>query len=160
MIVAMDEERGIGIGNSLPWRLSADLKKFKEVTMGHHIVFGRKTYESIGKPLPGRTTIIITRNADYHAEGCDTVQNVEEALALAQSRGESECCICGGAEIYALAFPFAQRLYLTQVHASVHADTFFPAFNEKEWQEESSEHFHADEKNQYDFSFRVLRRLS
>src|SRR5262252_1723534 len=97
----MDRNRGIGVDNKLPWRLSADLKRFRELTMGHHIVVGRKTFESIGKPLAGRQMIIVTRDPGYHIDGCFTVHSIAEAIELAQSRNESELFICGGAEIYA-----------------------------------------------------------
>lgn len=158
LIVAMDRKRGIGRDNALPWRLSADLKRFRELTMGHHIVLGRKTYESIGKPLPGRTMIIVTRNTAFSAEGSFIVHSLEEALALAEARGEAELFICGGAEIYAQALPRADRLYLTEVDAEVAADTFFPAFDGDAWREEASEIWPADEKNQYSSTFRVLQR--
>jgi dihydrofolate reductase len=158
LIVAMDRKRGIGRDNALPWRLSADLKRFRELTMGHHIVLGRKTYESIGKPLPGRTMIIVTRNVAFSAEGSFVVHSLDQALALAEARGETEVFICGGAEIYAQALPHADRLYLTEVDAEVAADAYFPAFNADEWREGSSETWLADEKNQYSSTFRVLQR--
>src|SRR5262245_52323986 len=101
IIVAMDRKAGIGADNKLPWRLSADLKRFRELTMGHHIIVGRKTFESIGKPLPGRRMIVVTRDRSYEAEGCDVVHSVQDAIELARGRGESEAFICGGAEIYA-----------------------------------------------------------
>lgn len=163
MIVAMDKNRGIGIDNRLPWRLSADLKRFRELTMGHHIIVGRKTFESIGKALPGRQTIIVTRNENYQAgngsESCFIVHSVEGAIALAQSRGESEVFVCGGAEIYAQVLRFVDRFYLTLVETEVDADTFFPEWNEGDWVEKESVHHPADEKNQYPFTFRVLERI-
>lgn len=159
LIVAMDRNRGIGVNNTLPWRLSADLKMFKQLTMGHHIIFGRKTYESIGKPLPGRTTIIITRNIQYNAEGCIVVQTIEQAIDVARNAGEEECFICGGAEIYNQSLDVADKLYLTEVHADVHADTFFPQIGEQEWQTISKQDFPSDEKNQYDFTFRTLEKV-
>ncbi|MCI0664606.1 MAG: dihydrofolate reductase [Acidobacteria bacterium] len=166
LIVAMDKNRGIGIDNRLPWRLSADLKRFRELTMGHHIIVGRKTFESIGKPLPGRQTIIVTRNETYQAanastqlsQSCFIVHSVEEAIALARSRGESEVFVCGGAEIYAQVLGFADRLYLTLVETEVDADTFFPEWDESEWVEKESFQHSADEKNQFPFTFKVLER--
>ncbi len=158
LIVAMDRKRGIGRDNALPWRLSADLKRFRELTMGHHIILGRKTYESIGKPLPGRTMIIVTRNTAFSAEGSIVVHSLEEALQLAEARGEAETFICGGAEIYAQSLNRADRIYLTEVDAEVAADTFFPAFHADEWREEACETWPADEKNQYPSTFRVLQR--
>ena len=158
IIAAMDTKRGIGVENKLPWRLSADLKKFRELTMGHHIIVGRKTFESIGKPLPGRQMIIVTRDRDFKAEGCDVVHSVEEAISLARERGEGELFICGGAEIYAQSIGFANRMYLTFVDAEVAADIFFPEFDEQEWSERESFHQPADEKNQYPFTFKSLVR--
>lgn len=160
LIVAMDENRGIGLRNRLPWRLASDLKRFRELTMGHHLIAGRKTYESIGRPLPGRQMIIVTRDRNYRASGCLMVHSPDEAFRLAAERGEREAFVIGGAEIYAQALPQADRLYLTQVHAQVQADVFFPEFAEDEWQEVSRNFHAADEKNQYDFTFRELRRKS
>lgn len=160
LIVAMDTNRGIGVHNTLPWRLSADLKMFKQRTMGHYIIFGRKTYESIGKPLPGRTTIIITRNTDYTAEGCVIANDIHQALQIARTAGENECFICGGSEIYQQAIGLAHKIYLTDVHAKVQADTFFPHLVENEWKTISQQEFTADEKNQYNFTFRVLEQIT
>lgn len=156
IIVAMDEKRGIGVGNGLPWRLSSDLKRFRQLTMGHHIIMGRKTFESIGKPLPGRENIIVTRNPDYKAEGCLIAQSVDEAIMLADRRGESEAFICGGAQIYAQSLKRADRMYLTLVHTETNADTFFPQIGEPFWVEEESAYYPADEKNQYPSTYKVL----
>ncbi len=160
LIVAMDEERGIGKGNTLPWRLSSDLKRFRELTMGHHIIVGRKTFESIGKPLPGRQTVIVTRDQEFKAEGCFIVHSVEEAVNLARERGESEVFICGGAEIYALTLGVADRLYLTQVLARVDADTFFPEWDMNGWIEKESTFHPGDEKNQYPTIYKLLVKKS
>jgi dihydrofolate reductase len=160
LIVAMDERRGIGKEGKLPWRLSSDLKRFRALTMGHHIIVGRKTYESIGKPLPGRHTIVVTRNRAYNAEGCLIARSVEDAIALAQERGETEVFVCGGAEIYAASLNRANRGYLTLVQATVDADTFFPACPVDEWIEERAEHHAADESNQYSFTFKTFFRKS
>jgi dihydrofolate reductase len=154
----MDERRGIGKQGRLPWRLSTDLKRFRQLTMGHHIVVGRKTYESIGKPLAGRQMIIVTRDADYKADGCFTAHSITEALELAGARGEAELFICGGTEVYAQTLDLAERIYLTQVHADCDADTFFPEFNRDDWLETASERQAADEKNEYPFTFLVLNR--
>lgn len=154
----MDERRGIGINNQLPWRLSADLKRFKALTMGHHLIAGRKTFASIGKPLPGRRMIIVTRDQNYTAEGCLIAHSVDEAVTLAQARGESEVFIIGGAEIYAQSFSRVDRLYLTRVHAEVEADTFFTDFEERAWDVREASSHAADEKNQYPFTFKVLVR--
>jgi len=158
IIAAMDKERGIGVDNKLPWRLSADLKRFRELTMGHHIIVGRKTFESIGKPLPGRQMIIVTRDRSYEAEGCEVVHSIEDAMKLARDRGESEAFICGGAEIYAESIAIADRIYLTLVDAEVPADTFFPKFDEGEWSERESFYHPADDRNQYPFTFKMLVR--
>jgi dihydrofolate reductase len=158
MLVAMDEKRGIGKDGKLPWRLSSDLKRFRELTMGHHIIVGRKTFESIGKPLPGRQTIVVTRNPSHTVEGCLVAGSVESALALAESRAESEAFIIGGADIYARALGVADRIYLTEVHAGVDADTFFPEFDRGAWTETESSYQPADEKNQHACTFRLLER--
>ena len=160
IIAAMDRKRGIGVDNKLPWRLSADLKRFRELTMGHHIIVGRKTFESIGRPLPGRRMIVVTRDRDYKAEGCDLSHSLEDAIDLARERGESEAFICGGAEIYAQSIGIVDRMYLTFVDAEVAADTFFPEFDEREWSERESIYQPADEKNQYPFAFKMLVRRS
>ncbi len=156
LIVAMDRRRGIGKDNRLPWRLSADMKRFRELTMGHYLIVGRKTFESIGKPLPGRQMIIVTRQAGVQAEGCFVVNSVDEALRLARERGESEAFVIGGAEIYAQTLALADRLYLTLVDAEVEADTFFPEFVENEWLAQEMAQHEADEKNQYPFTFKLL----
>ncbi|MGH9940148.1 MAG: dihydrofolate reductase [Blastocatellia bacterium] len=158
IIAAMDRERGIGVDNKLPWRLSTDLKRFRELTMGHHIIVGRKTFESIGRPLPGRRMIIVTRDGSCKAEGCDVVHSVEDAIRLARERGESEVFVCGGAEIYAQSIEVADRMYLTLVDAEVTADTFFPEFDEREWSERERVYQSADEKNRYPFTFKLLVR--
>jgi dihydrofolate reductase len=158
IIVAMDRNRGIGIANKLPWRLPTDLRRFRELTMGHHIVVGRKTYESIGRPLPGRQMIVVTRNMNYRPEANMVVHSVEEAISLAQSRGESEVFICGGSEIYAHSLLFAERIYLTLVDCDVAADTFFPKWDEQKWVVQQSSYFAADEQNQYPVVFKILKR--
>src|SRR5262250_1012381 len=131
----MEKKRGIGVDNKLPWRLSSDLKRFRDLTMGHHIIVGRKTFESIGKPLPGRRMIVLTRDRNYRIEDCDVAHSVEDAISLARERGESEVFICGGAEIYAQSIGIADRMYLTFVDAEVTADAFYPEFHERDWNE-------------------------
>lgn len=158
LIVAMDEKRGIGKAGKLPWRLSSDLKRFRELTMGHHMIVGRKTFESIGKPLPGRQMIVVTRNASFKADGCLVAGSVQAALALARERGETEVFVIGGAEIYSQTLDAADRVYLTQVHAEVDADTFFPEWKHDLWPEAQSAFQPADDKNQYAFTFRLLER--
>jgi dihydrofolate reductase len=158
----MDRTRGIGIENRLPWRLSADLRRFRELTMGHHIIVGRKTFESIGRALPGRRTIIVTRNENYQSpndsENLSIVHSVEEAIEMAREREETEVFVCGGAEIYAQTLRLADRLYLTFVETEADADVFFPKWDESEWEVRESAHQAADEKNQFPFSFKLLQR--
>jgi len=159
IIVAMDEAGGIGKNGGLSWHLSADLKNFKAVTMGHHLIVGRKTYESIGKALPGRTTIIVTRKRDFRAEGCLLAYSLEEALALAGQRGEKEVFIGGGGEIFTLALPLAQQIYLTRVHTRAECDVFFPQVDWEEWQEGERLEHGADDKNEYPFTFSMVKKL-
>ena len=160
LLVAMDEKRGIGKEGKLPWHLSADLRNFRELTMGHHLIVGRKTFESIGRPLPGRHTILVTRNSNLKPEGCFVAHSVEAAFSLARTMEETEAFVIGGAEIYVQALDAADRIYLTQVHAVVDADTFFPEFDRRDWIE--TQHFDhpADEKNQYAFTLTLLERIS
>lgn len=158
LVVALDKDGGIGWRGRLPWRLSSDLKRFKALTMGHHLIMGRKTFESIGKPLPGRTSIVLTRNPHYHPEGALTAPSLEEALALAHSRDESEAFVIGGGQIFRLALPLAERIYLTQVHAQVQADTFFPRLDPADWVEVEAETLDAGVKDQYPATFKVLER--
>ena len=156
LIVAMDEMGGIGKDNRLPWHLSSDLKRFKQLTLGHHLLMGRKTYETIGRPLPGRTTIVITRNPQYQAAGCLVAPSLEEALGLARENGETEAFIAGGGEIFTLALPLADRIYLTRVHAQVEADVFFPPFSLEGWRQIETIEQPADEKNDYPAKFILL----
>ena len=135
IIVAIAENQAIGYNNQLLWRLKEDLQRFKSLTMGHHIIMGRKTYESIGKPLPGRTSVIITRDLNYKAEGCLVVHSLNEALKV----DDSEVFIIGGGEIFNQSLPFVDKIYLTRVHASFSGDTFFPELDLTEWVSESVE---------------------
>lgn len=165
LIWAMSRNRVIGRNNALPWYLPEDLKYFKRVTMGKPIIMGRKTWESIGRPLPGRTNIVITRSSDYQVpEGVRIVSSLEAALELAEKvcliNGLDEAVVIGGAEIYALALPSATRLYMTQVHAEVHGDAFFPQIDLDTWQELAREDFSASGANPYDYSFVVMERPS
>jgi dihydrofolate reductase len=158
LIVAMDEGRGIGKDNRIPWHLSADLKRFKALTMGHYLIMGRKTYESIGQPLPGRTTVIVTRNPDFLAAGCRIAHSLPEALEIARTSEEDEAFIIGGGEIFRLALPLADRIYLTQVYARLDCDTFFPDLDLGGWQISEESYQPADEKNQFASTYRVLIR--
>ncbi len=157
IIAALAENRVIGVNNTLPWRLPNDLKHFRRLTTGHAIVMGRKNYESIGKPLPERTNIVVTRNRDYRASGCLIAHSLDDALALAKN--DPEIFVIGGAEIYREALPRTDKLYLTQVHAAVDGDTFFPEINPAGWKETARERHAADEKHAYAYSFVVLERV-
>ncbi|MFT4863637.1 MAG: dihydrofolate reductase [Pseudohongiellaceae bacterium] len=162
LICAMASNRVIGDKNSLPWRLSDDLKYFKRVTMGSCIIMGRKTWESIGRPLPGRTNIVLTSNTEFYAEGATVVSSLDEAMSVAEKvsaeAGMDEAFVIGGAALYKAALPFAQRFHLTSVHANVEGDTSLVEFDESDWIEESREDFSKSEANEFDFSIRVLRK--
>lgn len=151
IVVAVAENGVIGKDNDLIWHLPADLKFFKNTTTGHHIIMGRKTYESIGKPLPNRTTIIITRKTDYTAEGCIVVNSLQDALAAVKN--DDQPCIVGGAEIYRQAMDVTDVIYLTRIHHSFEGDTYFPEIPEDKWVVESEEPHQPDEKNKYPYTF-------
>lgn len=157
LIVAMDKNRVIGYQNQLPWHLSADLRHFKAVTMGKPIIMGRKTFDSIGRTLPGRRNIIITRNRKYNAEGADIFYSLEEALNAVQDI--EEIMIIGGATIFNEALPIASRIYLTHIDYAFLGDTFFPEITKHQWDEVSREDHSADDNNRYDYSFVTLERL-
>ena len=151
IIAAIANNNALGLNNKLIWHLPEDLKRFKRVTTGHHVIMGRKTFESLGKPLPNRTTIIITRNKNYKANNCIIVNSLDEALEKAKQ--DKNPYILGGAEIYKLAMPIANKLDLTIVHHEFKADAFFPEIDTSIWKEKSRENFKADEMNKYDYSF-------
>ncbi len=155
IVVAIAENRAIGKSNQLLWHLPADLKHFKQITSGHTIIMGRKTYDSIGKPLPNRRNIVITRQ-QLQIEGCDVVSSLNEALALCQS--EPEVFIIGGAEIYEQALPLTHRIYLTEVEQTFTGDAFFPELDASSWHEIARESFTADEKNKLPYTFLTLQR--
>ena len=159
LLAALSTNNVIGRDNEVPWRLSTDLKRLKAMTMGHHVIMGRKTYESVGRPLPGRTNVVITRQESYAPEGVTVVHSLEDAVRIAARAGDDEAFILGGAEIYAQAMHRADRMYLTRVHAEVEGDTWFPDFDDvSEWHLIDAEHFDADEKNEYPFSFLTYER--
>ncbi len=162
MMAAKASNNVIGRDNKLPWYLPNDLKYFKQVTLGNPIVTGRNTWESLKRPLPGRTNIVISRQADYVAEGAKVVGTLDEALELAghvaHIDGQDELVVIGGAQIYALALPRAERLYLTEVHADVPGDTYFPAVDAAQWREIGRDDFQAEGPNPYDYSFVVYER--
>ncbi|GAM15289.1 dihydrofolate reductase [Mesobacillus selenatarsenatis] len=158
LIWAMDENRVIGYHNQLPWRLPEDLKFFKRVTIGHPIAMGRKTYDSIGKPLPGRENIVITRDDNYDPEGCTVMHSIEEMLAYAAKNQSEEIFVIGGAEIFKEVLQHADKLYLTMIHHQFEGDTFFPVFDIDKWELESREIGLRDEKNPYDYEFLIYKR--
>jgi dihydrofolate reductase len=161
LIAALASNNVIGRDNGLPWHLSTDLKRLKALTMGHYFIMGRKTWDSVGRPLPGRTIVVITRRAGFQPDGVTVAGSLEEALRVAEAAGETEAFIAGGAEIFSLAIHRADRMYLTRVHADVEGDTWFPEFDDvTEWQLTDSEHFEADEKNDHPFSFLTYDRAA
>ena len=157
-IVATAKNNVIGKGNNIPWYLPADLKYFKRTTLGHHVIMGRKSYQSIGRPLPKRTNVIVTRDPFFIASGCVVMHSLEEALAFAKNNGEEEAFIIGGGEIYRQAMPLLEKLYLTEVDLEVDGTVFFPKIKEEEWTEISSEKHPPDEKNEHNYIFRVLKK--
>ena len=161
MIAAMAANRVIGKDNKMPWHLPADLKHFKKVTLGKPVVMGRKTFESIGRPLPGRRNIVISRQTPLHAQGAEWVQSVEQALALLND--QPEVMIIGGAEIYRQCLPLAKRLYLTKIELTTDGDAFFPDYTEaggQSWQQIESQVYEADDENLYTCEFITLERAT
>ncbi len=154
----MDEQRGIGINNNLPWRLSDDLKAFKTRTMGHHIVMGRKTYESIGRPLPGRTMIVVSRNKSFSASGCIVVDSPSAALDTARAANETECFIIGGAELYRQMLEECTDLYISKVKAVCECDAFFVELREEDWVEVERIEHTRDANNDFDWTLVHLNR--
>ncbi|MCS0672117.1 dihydrofolate reductase [Cytobacillus firmus] len=154
---AMDQNRVIGKDNKLPWHLPEDLKFFKRTTMGHPIAMGRKTWDSIGRPLPGRENIVITRNKSFSCKGCTVVNTVEELLKYSGVK-EDEIFVIGGAEIFKAILPAADRLYLTMIYDQFAGDTYFPELDMSEWDLLSREKGTRDEKNPYDFEFLIYKR--
>lgn len=158
LIVAMTPDRVIGINNTLPWHLPRDLQHFKNTTMGCPVIMGRKTWDSIGRPLPGRLNVVVTRQTDLVLEGATVVNSLEAAI---DSVAEQErVFVIGGANIYEQALPLAQRLYLTEVDTTVDGDAWFPQTVPTEWQEEQNELVKADDKNSFDCRFRTLKRIA
>ncbi|WLR43673.1 dihydrofolate reductase [Bacillus carboniphilus] len=155
LILAMDENRLIGKDNGLPWYLPNDLKYFKKVTMNHIVVMGRKTFQSIGKPLPGRKNIVITRNSSFQAEGCEVIHALDELEKI----NDEEIFVIGGSQVYKEMLPFADKLYITKINATFEGDSYFPPINENEWTLVSSEKGVVDERNLYNHQFLVYKRL-
>ena len=158
LVVAAANNNGIGKDGKLPWHLPADMKHFKNITWGLPVVMGRKTFESIGKVLPGRKNIVITRQTGWEAEGVVVVKKIEDALIVAAETDAKEVMVVGGGEIYKLIFEKARRIYLTRVDADLEADTFFPAIEPAQWHIVSQQNHEADPKNAYNYSFQVWER--
>ncbi len=160
MIAAATLNHIIGKDGDMPWHLPADLKYFKRITLGHHVIMGRKTFQAfgLGKPLPKRVNIVLTRQEGLTLEGVKVAASVEEALQMAREAGETEAFLIGGEQIYRLGMEVADRIYLTRIHTELEGDTFFPVIDETKWQLESEEVYCADEKHAYDMSFRVWER--
>jgi len=156
IIVAMDRNGVIGAGGRLPWRLPADLKRFRQITMGKPLLMGRRTHESIGRSLPGRENIIVSRDPTFRAPGCTVAGSIEAALK--HCAGAEEVMVMGGAELYSQTLELGERIHLTEVHADVAGDTFFPPWQRDEWREVSREDFPADQANEYAYSFVVLEK--
>lgn len=156
LVVAMAQNRVIGRDNGLPWHLPADLRHFKTLTLGKPIIMGRKTYESIGRPLPGRLNIVLTRDAGFRAPGCEVCASLEDAVLRAGEAGE--IMIIGGAALYKEALAHADRIYLTEIHARIEGDTRFPEIDPATWREIARERHAADERNDLDYSFVTLER--
>jgi len=158
IIVAASENDVIGRGNELPWHLSADLRRFKRLTMGHHLVVGRRTWESIGRALPGRSMIVISRSPPELPEGVRAAGSIEEAFEVARSAGEEELFVAGGAAIYALTLPLADKLYLTRVHAAIDGDVVLPAIDFDRWDLLETQAGSVDERNPLPYTFETYAR--
>jgi dihydrofolate reductase len=161
LIVAVSQNNVIGKDNNLPWHLPADMKYFKEKTMGHCVIMGRKNYDSIPgrfRPLTGRTNIIVTRQKNFSAPDCVVVNSLEDALSEAKKKNETEAFIIGGGDIFRQSLMLADKIYLTRIHHLMDGDVYFPEIKTEEWKEESAMHYKADEKNKFDFSFLVFVR--
>lgn len=158
IIVAASENGAIGKDNQLLWRLPEDLKRFKRLTLGHPMIMGRKTFESIGKPLPGRTSIVITRQTDFHHEGVIVAHSLEDAIKKAFEEENEETFIIGGGEIYRQAIALADKIYLTKVHTNIEGDTYFEIPDQNEWSEVDLTHHAADDKHHFSFDFIDLEK--
>jgi dihydrofolate reductase len=159
IIVALSTNNVIGRGNKLPWHMPADLKHFKTLTMGHHLLMGRKTFLEVGKPLPGRINVVITRDPHFAAEGVAISRSIDEAISKAEAAGDLEIFVAGGGEIFRQVIHRADRMYVTRIHAEIEGDTTFPEFDDvNEWRLADAEHFEADAKNAYPYSFLTYAR--
>jgi dihydrofolate reductase len=154
----MDEKGGIGKNNRLPWHISSDLKRFKEITINHHIAMGRKTFQTIGKPLPGRMMIVISRQKDFQPEGSLVVNSLDAAIKFAKVKKETELFIIGGGEIFSQSIGIADKIYLTTVHTDIDGDIFFPNIDMSKWQVVFSESIHREMNDDYNSDFQILVR--
>ena len=159
IIVAIDDNWGIGKDNQLPWHLPSDLKRFKQLTMGHHLIMGRKTYESIGRQLPGRISIVLSRDPDYELPDGILTNSLDEALKFSKESGETETFIIGGGQVFEEALELADRIYLTKVHEEFGCDTFFPELDPFEWITTEIFCQPAEERNQYPYTFQNMERM-
>ena len=159
LIVAAAENNAIGKDNQLLWHLPNDLKFFKNTTWGMPVIMGRKTFEAVNKPLPGRINIVITRQADWKADNVITAADLQDALQKAEATNCNEIFVIGGGEIYKQSMEIADKIYITRVHATLDGDTFFPVIDETKWQQTSLQEFAADEKHQYAYSFQTWERI-
>jgi len=159
IIAAVSENSVIGRKGKIPWHLSGDLKNFRRITKGHHLIMGRKTYQSIGHPLPDRINIIVSRNPKLKIKKCIITHSLKEALQVSQDAGEKEVMIIGGEQIYKQVLPLAEKIYLTRVKVNVVGDTYFPKIESSDWKEISCEPHPADDKNQYPYELCILERV-
>lgn len=158
LVVAMDRRGGIGLRGGMPWHLGDDLRHFRRLTMGHHLLMGRVTYAATAGKLPGRQLIVLSRDPAFQPADAQVAGSLDAGIRLAEAAGEEELFVIGGGQVFAEALPLAERIYLTRVHAEVEADVFFPEFDESEWQLVSQRDYVASERNDYDFSVIVLER--
>ncbi|HMP98857.1 MAG TPA: dihydrofolate reductase [Cyclobacteriaceae bacterium] len=161
LIAAVSQNRVIGKNNDLPWQLPDDMKYFMQTTKGHHVIMGRKNYDSIPekfRPLPNRTNLVVSRQENLHAPGCLVFADLREAFNYSKAQGETEVFVIGGAEIYTLALPYADKLYLTEIKAHIEGDTYFPVFDQMEWKEISRTVHEADARHAHSFDFVVYQR--
>lgn len=163
LIAAISQNKVIGKDNDLPWHLPDDMKYFMQTTKGHHVIMGRKNYDSIPekfRPLPNRINIVVTRQKELVAPNCIIVNSIEKGLEIAATHGEAEAFIIGGSEIYNQGFVMASRLYLTEIHSHIEGDIYFPEFNKNQWKEVSRKHHSTDERHKYSFDFVVYERVN
>src|SRR5882757_1286682 len=162
LIAALAQNGVIGKANDLPWHLPDDMKYFMLTTKGHHVIMGRKNYESLPekfRPLPNRISIVVTRQKGYQAPGCSVVHQLEEGVKIAETHGEQELFIIGGSEIYKLGMPLADKLYLTEIHASIDGDTVFPFYPKESWREVSRQPHVADDRHEFAFDFVIYKKI-